>query len=76
MHQYLMFTLEGPLILKSGAKYGHNQKANIDGEQYVTHHYHYAGKGPYGVLISSNNPVSHDQIQASIERTGLVQLPW
>lgn len=76
MHEYLIFTLQGPEKLRTNERYGHNQKKLIDGIEYTSHHYHYFGNGPYGILISPSNPVRQEQIQEAIERTELTPLPW
>lgn len=75
MHRYLIFTVQGPEILKTESRYGHNQKIIIDGIEYTSHHYHCFDKGPYGVLISPANPVSHEVIQSTIFSTKLSPLP-
>lgn len=76
MHKYLIFTVQGPEILRTNDRYGHNQRLNIDGVEYIAHHYHYFGRGPYGILISPTNPVRDAQIQEAIERMQLAPLPW
>ena len=76
MHQYLIFMLSGPEILRTNARYGHNQSIKIDGHTFTAHHYHYGDKGPYGVLIMQSNPKSHEQIRDAIDRTGVIPLPW
>ena len=76
MHQYLIFMLTGPEILKSNARYGHHQNIEIDGHSFTAHHYHCKDKGLYGVLIMKSNPKSHGQIRDAIDRTGVIPLPW